>query len=75
MGSLELYQLRRFGSGYGRDNYIELCEQSFSYAQSDASARTRLADLPEELVWIIKPGCSGDDNHRPGHFWYDRDER
>ena len=68
MGFLELYQLRRFGSGYGRDDDVKLCEQSFSYAQSDASARKSLASCPEELVWIIKPGCSGDDNHGSRHF-------
>jgi len=68
VGFLELYQLGRFGSAYGRDNDVKLGEQSSRYAQSDASARTRLVDVPEELVRIIKPGCSGDDNHWPGHF-------
>jgi len=68
VGFLELYQLGRFGSGYCRDNGVELCEQSFSYTQSDAPAQTRSGKLPEDSGWIIKPGCSGDDNHGSGHF-------
>ena len=68
MDLLELDQLGRLGSGYCPNNSVELREKSLSYAQSNASVQVGSANLPEESVWIIKPGCSGDDNHRSAHF-------
>jgi len=43
MGPLKLNQLSGLGSGYHPNDRVELCEQGFGDAQSDASVWTRSA--------------------------------
>ena len=68
MGFFELHQFCRLGSGYRRDDGVKFCEQSLGYAQSDAPVQTGSTNYPKGSVWMTRPGCSGDDNHRSGHF-------